>query len=595
MNGNQELPSTLWAFVWRYIKHKKRCLVGFVLVGLIWAIEMSLSPYLLKVIIDTVVQYSNDHVRMIHVVLLPCVFYASMTLVLNLNFRFYDYIKLQLFPALKAMVKKDMFSYVLQHSPVFFQNTFAGNVTNKIATMADNIELLISIPSDLFIPRLFAICIASFTLMTVVHPVLGFILVVWAVLFVGFSYVARKGTETLSREFSESISKMSGTLTDSISNVTSIKLFDSIAHEVSHADKDINQIVRHDRALQWYNFKVNFIQGFSITLLITTMLVVLMSGIQQGWVSPGDFALVFTLLMSFIGAVYGVGNQIHQFSRIMGSCKQALTIIEIPHEITDAPDAGLLVIKHGGIKFERVKFHYENIKPLFSNLTIQVHPGEKVGLVGFSGGGKSTFIKLILRLIDTHEGDIFIDDQNIKQVTQSSLRKQIGTIQQEPELFNRTIMENIRFAKAGASDDEVMEAAKKARCHEFIVELPEQYQSIVGERGVKLSGGQKQRVAIARAFLKNAPVLLLDEATSSLDSITENYIQEALHQVMSNRTTIAIAHRLSTLKNMDRILVFEQGEIIEDGSLDALLENKTGRFYQLWQMQAMGFVAGNET
>ena len=580
--------------MWHYLQHKKVYLVVFSLVGLIWAIEMSLSPYLLKVIIDRVVQYSNDHAKMIHMVILPCVFYVAMTLVLNLNFRLYDYTKRHLFPALKAVVKKDMFSYVLQHSPAFFQNTFAGNVTNKITTMADNIEPLISIPSDLFIPRLFAICIACFTLMKVVHPILGFILVVWAVLFVSFSYIARKGTETLSKELSESISKMSGTLTDSISNVTSIKLFDTVAHEVSHADKDIDQIVTYDRSLQWYNLKVNFIQGLSITLLMTAMLVVLMRGIRQGWVSPGDFALVFTLLVSFIGAVYGVGNQIQQFSRIMGACKQALTIIEIPHEIIDVPDAQSLIIKQGAIKFDQVSFHYENTKPLFSNISIQVHPGQKVGLVGFSGGGKSTFIKLILRLMDTHEGHIFIDDHNIKQVTQGSLRQQIGTIQQEPELFHRTIMENIRFAKADASDDEVIEAAKKARCHAFIIELPEQYESMVGERGVKLSGGQKQRVAIARAFLKNAPILLLDEATSSLDSITENDIQEALHQVMSNRTTIAIAHRLSTLKNMDRILVFEQGQIIEDGSLESLLKNKNSRFHQLWQMQAMGFVASKE-
>ncbi|MDP3560889.1 MAG: ABC transporter ATP-binding protein [Legionellaceae bacterium] len=592
MNKNQTLPSTLWPFIWHYLQHKKACLAGFMAVGLIWAMEMSLSPYLLKIIIDTVVQFSNDPVKMLRVVLLPGVFYVSMTLVLNLNFRFYDYINLNLFPKLQASVDTDMFGYVLQHSSAFFQNTFAGNITKKIADMSENIELLIKIPSDLFIPQLFAICIACFTLMKVVHPVLGLILVIWAVLFICFSYWANKKTEKLSQQFSESQSKMTGTLSDSISNVTSIKLYDTTAYEISHVNREINHLVSHDRALRWYNLKVNFFQGLGITILSIAMFIALMRGIEQGWVSPGDFALVFTLLMSFIQAVYSTGNQIQQFSQIMGTCKQALTIIEIPHEIIDSTDAYPLVIKQGAIKFEQVLFHYENAKPIFKHLTIQINPGEKIGLVGYSGGGKSTFIKLILRLIDTQEGNIFIDEQDIKQVTQSSLRMQIGTIQQEPELFHRTIMENIRFAKAGASDDEVIEAAKKARCHEFIVELPEQYQSIVGERGVKLSGGQKQRVAIARAFLKNAPILLLDEATSSLDSVTESYIQEALHQVMFNRTTIAIAHRLSTLKDMDRILVFEHGQIIEDGPLESLLENTTGRFYQLWQMQATGFIAG---
>lgn len=593
MKETPVLPSTLWKFIWYYLKYKKGYLAGFVFVGLIWAIEMSLSPYLLKVIIDTVAHYSNDYSKMIHIVLFPCIFYASMTLILNVNFRFYDYLKLHFFPVLKGSVTKDLFSYVLQHSSTFFQNTFTGNVTHKLVTITDNIEQLLSIPSELFLPRFFAVCIACYTLTKAVHPLLGLILAIWAILFVSFSFMAQKKPEFLSRQISEAIATIAGTLSDAISNAMSIKLFDTAAYEVSLVNNDIDQIMAQERAIQWYNLKINFLQFFSITALITIMLVILMNGIREGWVSPGDFALVFTLLMSFIGAVFGVGDQIRQFSRIMGSCRQALTIIEIPPDITDTPTAHPLVIKEGRIKFDQVFFHYEKMKPLFSNLSIQIYPSEKVGLVGLSGGGKSTFIKLILRLIDTQHGHIFIDDQDIKQVTQSSLRQQIATIQQEPELFHRTIMDNIRFAKVDATDEEVIAAAKKAKCHEFILELPKQYESIVGERGIKLSGGQKQRVAIARAFLKNAPILLLDEATSSLDSITENDVQEALLQVMSNRTTIAIAHRLSTLKNMSRILVFEQGKIIEDGSLESLLKNKNSRFYQLWQLQALGFVLQN--
>ena len=209
--------------------------------------------------------------------------------------------------------------------------------------------------------------------------------------------------------------------------------------------------------------------------------------------------------------------------------------------------------------------------------------------MGYSGGGKSTFIKLILRLIDTQSGNILIDGQDIRKVKKESLRKQISTIPQECDLFHRTLMENIRFARMDATDDEVIEAAKNARCHEFICELPERYQSLVGERGIK-SGGQKQRIAIARAFLKNAPILLLDEATSSLDSITERYIQEGLHHVMAKKTTIVIAHRLSTLKDMDRILVFVSGKIVEDGDLNSLLNNKDSHFYKLWKMQAEGFI-----
>lgn len=222
-----------------------------------------------------------------------------------------------------------------------------------------------------------------------------------------------------------------------------------------------------------------------------------------------------------------------------------------------------ITIKKGEIQFQNVFFQYENSHPLFENINITINPGERVGLVGYSGGGKSTFIKLILRLIDTQSGSILIDDQDLKNVTQHSLRQQIGTIPQETDLFHRTIMENIRFAKPNASDSEVIEAAKKANCHDFISELPDKYHSLVGERGIKLSGGQKQRIAIARAFLKNAPILLLDEATSSLDSVTEQYIKNSLHDVMKHKTTIVIVHRLSTLKNMNRILFFVQGKLLK--------------------------------
>ena len=592
--ADKDLPNTLNAFVWRYLKNKKWYLAGMFLTALVWAIEMSLSPYLLKVIIDTVVKHANDQSRLIAAIIIPASLYAAMSVILNLTFRLYDYINLRLYPYIKGSVEKDMFSYVLNHSYTFFQNNFAGSITKKISDMAINIESLVSIPNEWFYPRLFAAVIASVTLFEVVHPVFGVILFVWASVFVFLSFIAAKRSEQLSREFYESLSKMDGTVSDTISNAISTKLFDNIQHQITHVDKDITRLMKNDQDLQWYNLKVNFVQGIGVTILMISMLTALVYGLKHNWVSAGDFALVLMLSISFMWAVHDMGKQMQRFSKVMGTCNQALSMIRIPHEITDAPDATALSISNGEIKFDHVSFHYENNQPLFKDLSIKINPGEKVGLVGYSGGGKSTFIKLILRLIDTQSGLISIDNQKIKDVTKSSLRRQIGTIPQEPELFHRTIMENIKFAKPEASDAEVIEAAKKAKCHEFIIELPEQYQSLVGERGIKLSGGQKQRIAIARAFLKNAPILILDEATSSLDSITERHIHEALHQVMVNKTTIVIAHRLATLKDMDRILVFVNGEIVEDGSLDSLLKNKDSHFYKLWQMQAEGFIPSVE-
>jgi ATP-binding cassette subfamily B protein len=577
-------------FVWHYLKYKKWHLFGFTLVGLLWAIDMSLSPYLLKVIIDTVIKYSADQSRMIAAILLPAVVYASMSIIINLNFRLYDYVNLRLYPDLRATMESDLVSYLLHHSHTFFQNTFSGSVTKKITDMMENIEQLISIPNEWFYPRIFAAVIACGTLFKVVHPLFGFILFAWAVIFVFLSYIASKGSEGYSRAFSESISNLSGSVSDSVSNVMSIKLFSNIEHEVSHINHVLKGVVKRDRALQWYNLKINFVQGVGGSILIISMLTSLIYGVRQGWVSAGDFALVLTLSISFMWGIHDVGKQMQRFSKVVGTCNQALSIIQQPHEVIDSQNARPLQVTRGEIQFDRVFFQYANNKPLFKNLEITINPGEKVGLVGYSGGGKSTFIKLILRLIDIQSGNILIDNQGITEVTKHSLRTQIGTIPQEPELFHRTIMENIKFARMDASDEDVIEAAKKARCHDFIMELPEQYHALVGDRGVKLSGGQKQRIAIARAFLKNAPILILDEATSSLDSMTEREIHEALHQVMENKTTIVIAHRLSTLKDMDRILVFVNGEIVEDGALNALLENKDSHFYKLWKMQAEGFI-----
>jgi ATP-binding cassette subfamily B protein len=264
-----------------------------------------------------------------------------------------------------------------------------------------------------------------------------------------------------------------------------------------------------------------------------------------------------------------------------------------PHEIVDLVSAKPLKVTQGKIEFKQVSFHYDEGTHLFKNKNIIIPAGQKVGLVGFSGSGKSTFVNLILRLFDVESGEITIDGQNIKVVTQASLRENIAMIPQDISLFHRTLMDNIRYGRIEASDLDVIEASKKAHCHEFITQLADGYQSLVGERGIKLSGGQRQRIAIARAMLKNAPILILDEATSALDSMTEKHIQDGLHLLMKNRTTIVIAHRLSTLSEMDRILVFDLGKIIEDGTHETLI-NANGHYARMWQMQAGGFLPSSQ-
>lgn len=310
---------------------------------------------------------------------------------------------------------------------------------------------------------------------------------------------------------------------------------------------------------------------------------------QQGRLSTGEVVFIFNTTWNITMMAWLAGLELPNLFKEIGICRQALTIIQDPHDINDSSHAKPLQVAKGEIIFDRVTFRYLHHQNLFQDKNIIIEAGDKVGLVGFSGSGKTTFANLILRYYDIQSGRILIDGQDISQVTQDSLREQISMIPQDPTLFHRSLMENIRYGRLDATDEEVIEASKKAHCHEFIQKMPEKYHALVGERGVKLSGGQRQRIAIARAILKNAPILILDEATSALDSVTEKEIQEGLEILMQNHTTLVIAHRLSTLSGMNRILVFKDGKIVEDGTHEELLQAQD-HYAQMWDMQAGGFL-----
>jgi ABC-type multidrug transport system fused ATPase/permease subunit len=277
------------------------------------------------------------------------------------------------------------------------------------------------------------------------------------------------------------------------------------------------------------------------------------------------------------------------FFEMYGSAYDSINTLIVPQGLTDKPEAVPLTTRHGAVEFRNLTFGYNTEKKIFDDLSLVIPAGQKVGLVGHSGGGKSTLVSLMLRLYDIQSGSIFIDGHNVAELTQESLRRHIALIPQDTILFHRTMRDNIRYARPEASDEEVIEAARKAHAHEFIAHLPKGYDTLVGERGIKLSGGQRQRVAIARAILKNAPILLLDEATSALDSESEAAIQASMAEVMPGKTVIAIAHRLSTIANMDRLLVLEHGRVVEDGSHAQLL-SQGGVYAQLWRRQSGGFL-----
>jgi ATP-binding cassette subfamily B protein len=297
--------------------------------------------------------------------------------------------------------------------------------------------------------------------------------------------------------------------------------------------------------------------------------------------------------LSIVDFLWHLTRDFSQFAKLWGRIIQALRAIHVLPEIQDKPNAGLLRVTQGQIIFDSVRFHYKNTENFFEHKSIKIEGGQKVGLVGYSGAGKSTFVNLILRLYDVTTGQILIDGQNISGCTQDSLHSNISVIPQDPLLFHRTLRENIRYGRITATDNEVIEAALRVHAHEFIIRLPQGYDSLVGERGVKLSGGQRQRVVIARAILKNAPILILDEAMSQLDSITERNIQDSLWELIQGKTTIVIAHRLSTILHMDRILVFDQGNIVQDGTHQELL-TRDGLYKTMWEAQIDGFLPNNK-
>lgn len=588
VNEAQGVPKVLWPFVSQFLHRHPWSLFIFSLFVIVESCIPAANAYLLKMLIDGVI-VTADHLNLLlKTILIPAILYVGVQIIINIMYSTYRYAALQFYPKIMSDIAGTLHHYLSKHSYRFFSEHFSGSLSKKIFDMCTGVESLVQIFVQKLLPLSLTVCISSIVL-CLVQPLFGAMLFLWAMVYISVSYLLSRRSEKLSYAMSEAGNAMSGKLVDSIMNMMSTKLFTNETHAQGVVFNSINNLMYKDRALQWYLLKAYAIQGGFIALLITVMLTGLIYARLHNQVTVGDFALILTLSSEIAMRIFNIGDEMLRFSKEKGNCRQALNIIVEPHEIQDKPDAAELKVSKGKIVFDKVQFQYQGTEPFFENKTVVIEPGQKVGLVGHSGSGKSTFVNLVLRLFDVKEGSITIDGVDIKTVTQHSLRKNIGMIPQDPSLFHQTLSENIQYGRLSATQEEVVEAAKRAHAHEFITALPQGYEALVGERGVKLSGGQRQRIAIARAFLKNAPILILDEATSQLDSVTEQYIQESLWELMQNKTTIVIAHRLSTLLHMDRILVFDKGKIVEDGT-HAVLLAKGGVYANLWKAQVGGFL-----
>ena len=425
------------------------------------------------------------------------------------------------------------------------------------------------------------------------HPLLGIGLAAWLVVFTTLQVTLIKRIHPYRLIAAEEDSNVTGVLSDTLSNQSTATLFTGVRYEYERFLGSVTRFRKAQFKAWTFDDNVWAVQGFLIVSANVAILFIAMSLWKRGLLSVGDFVLIQTYLLTLFERLVQAGREIRHVFSAVAEATEMSEILRIPHEIRDNPGAVSLVVQKGDIIFKDIDFKYRDGNAVLSKFDLHIKKREKVALVGPSGAGKTTVTKLLLRLYDVDGGTIEIDRQSIANVTLDSLREAIAFVPQDPMLFHRSLLENIRYGRQNASEEDVLEAAKKAHCHEFILGLPKGYKTLVGERGIKLSGGERQRIAIARAILKDAPILVLDEATSSLDSESEALIQDALETLMKGKTVIVIAHRLSTISKMDRIIVMEDGRVSAEGTHEDLIA-QGGRYQTLWNIQAGGFLDSDD-
>lgn len=488
-----------------------------------------------------------------------------------------------------AHLKQQSFEYLINHSYAFFSNNFGGSLVQRVNRHSRSFGRLLDQITWNILPITVNIVGVIIVLWTINRTIaLG--ILVWIIIFLIVNYAFSRFKSKYDVIAHEADSKLTGRLADVITNNNAVQLFTAFRHET----KEFGSLINTHTKLSFFTWKlVIFIQSVQSILMVFLEFFIFYYAIrywEQGAFTIGTFVLIQAYIIGLGDRLWGFARVIRIIYESYAEGKEMVDILLTPHEIKDLPHAKTLSVEQGEIEFKDLVFNYNETRSVLNTLNVRIKPQEKMALIGPSGSGKSTFIKLLLRLYDVTGGSITIDDQNIKDVTLESLRKNISLVPQDPVLFHRSLKENIRYGNPDASDEEVYRAAKLAHCDEFIKDLPDTYETLVGERGIKLSGGERQRIAIARAILKNAPILILDEATSSLDSESEILIQNALDVLMKDKTVIVIAHRLSTIRKMDRIIVMNNGVITEEGSHEELLTHENSLYTKLWNLQAGGFL-----
>ncbi|WP_242602184.1 ABC transporter ATP-binding protein [Legionella nagasakiensis] len=591
MANNHHAPQslTVWGFLWTIIKPYRWWYVLMLQAPLVTAFYVFANNYSLKLLVDA---FSRDSVVGYHHLIYPIALFITAQIILDLSWRISNIAEWKAEPFARRNLLLKAYNYIQYHSYNYFQNNQSGTVISKLKGILDGYD---SVFANLhhIIGKNFCVVVVSIFVLWLINTTVFLFMLVWCILVVIILYPMALRLNRLSNEAAESKHHVIGLLSDNITNIFSLFYFATRKIELKRADSFMSKdYVPRQISMYRYDFVFNFVGSIMYWIMLISVFLFMIHLRTNASISTGDFIFVMLTAIAISFELWGFISGMCEFMKEIGDFKSSFSILTVPHATMDRPNAINLHEIKGAIEFRNLFFTYESGRPIFTDLNLTISAGEKIGLIGHSGAGKSTLISLLLKNFQPSSGKILIDGQDIAEITSDSLRKQISLIPQDIMLFHRSIAENIGYAKEKASLQDIKTAAKMANVDEYIESLPNGYHTLVGERGIKLSGGQRQRIAIARAILKHAPIIILDEATSSLDTATEQQIQQSLNVILEeNKTTvIAIAHRLSTIRHMDRIVVMEEGNIVEEGSFNQLMNKKNGYFKQLWDNQVNGMV-----
>ncbi|OGI89405.1 hypothetical protein A2911_02440 [Candidatus Nomurabacteria bacterium RIFCSPLOWO2_01_FULL_40_15] len=583
------LFSRIFKYIWPQMRKYRWAFFSIlILFSLRVVFDFILIPLYFKEIIDVISQAYINRATIARPLFNLVLIIVGLNFAVAVTARWRQFIYFNFLINVVQGLRNFTFQKIEQNSQTFFANTFAGSLVTKSRRFVNAFESMLDVFVFNFIQILvifigvFVVLIGESTAIT--FMIFGFVLVYFMVIL--FFIKKKMKYDVLE---AEQDSKISGRLADIFGNILAVKFFSARKSEITSFGKYTDEGAQRSRRALFFGGKIEVVQSIFTFLILSIILYILIKFWIDDKISTGTVVLVETYVSLILHRLWELSNALIKFMKSASDMKEMIDIFEIVPDILDPQNPELLKIQEGNIVFENISFKYQNGQEVFNKFNLDIKSGERVGIVGHSGAGKSTITSLILRFMDVSDGRIIIDGQDIRNVTQDDLRSVISYVPQESILFHRTIRENIAYGKQNSTEEKIISAARKAHASEFISQLSKGYDTFVGERGVKLSGGERQRIAIARAMLKNAPILVLDEATSSLDSVSESYIQDAFNELMKGKTTIVIAHRLSTIQKMDRIVVLDEGEIAEEGTHKELLEKK-GVYAELWNHQTGGFL-----